>query len=68
MTQEAGPGGETEVEEDSFSINRFAQGLVGDFLGKVLGPSRTRSNLVDKSAAFGGRDGSPARPVGSARD
>lgn len=38
---------------DSFSINRFAQGLVGDFLGKVLGPSRTRSNLVDKSAALG---------------
>lgn len=53
MTQEAGPGGEMEVEEDSFSINRFAQGLVGDFLGKVLGPSRTRSNLVDKSAALG---------------
>lgn len=37
VTQKAGPGGETEVEGDSFSINRFAQGLVGDFLGKVLG-------------------------------
>lgn len=54
VTQKAGPGGETEVEGDSFSINRFAQGLVGDFLGKVLGgPSRTCSNLVDKSAALG---------------
>lgn len=33
----AGRGGEAEVEGDRFSINRFAQGLVGDFLGKVLG-------------------------------
>lgn len=32
-----GGGGEAEVEGDRFSINRFAQGLVGDFLGKVLG-------------------------------
>lgn len=53
MTQKAGQGGEMKVEGDSFSINRFAQGLVGDFLGKVLRPSRTRSNLVDKSAALG---------------
>lgn len=48
----AGSGGEVVVG-GCFSINRFAQGLVGDFLGKVLGPSRTRSNLVDKSAALG---------------
>lgn len=53
VTQKAGQGGEMKVEGDSFSINRFAQGLVGDFLGKVLRPSRTRSNLVDKSAALG---------------
>lgn len=53
VTQKAGQGGEMEVDGDSFSINRFAQGLVGDFLGKVLGPSRTHSNLVDKSAALG---------------
>lgn len=59
VTQKAVQGGELEVEEDEgeeggcFSINRFAQGLVGDFLGKVLGPSRTRSNLVDKSATLG---------------
>lgn len=53
VTQKTGQGGEMEVDGDSFSINRFAQGLVGDFLGKVLGPSRTRSNLVDKSAALG---------------
>lgn len=44
-----------EVEGDSFSINRLAQGLLGDFLCKVLGPSRTRSNLVDKSAVLGAR-------------
>lgn len=34
VTQETGLGGS---EGDRFSINRFAQGLVGDFLGKVLG-------------------------------
>lgn len=59
--------GQGDVEGDSFSINRSAQGLVGDFLGKVLVPSRTRSNLVDKSAALGARDvcvsrGSYTRP------
>lgn len=53
MTQKAGQGAEMEVEGDSFSINRFAQGLLADFLCKVLGPSRTRSNLVDKAAALG---------------
>lgn len=64
VTQKAGPGGEMEVEGDSFSINRFAQGLLGDFLRKVLGPSRTRSNLVDKAAAFGAWS-SPLDRVGS---
>lgn len=48
----------------SFSINRLAQGLVGDFLCKVFGPSRTRSNLLDKSAALGARSRPLGRSVG----
>lgn len=40
VTRRVGGGrgaGEAEVEGDGFSINRLAQGLVGDFLGRVLG-------------------------------